>query len=91
MRCWTALRRLHELDAQQGGATVYQLAVGMSHRLQDALRRGSYPPAVGAELQRVTAVTMEQTGWLAYDSGWPQQARQWWLETCHLTGLAEVP
>ena len=53
------------------------MAAGMSQRLQDALRHGSYPSSVGAELQRVTAMTMEQTGWLAYDAGWPQQARQW--------------
>lgn len=90
-QCWTALRRLHELDAQHGGAAVYQMAAGMSRRLQDALRRGSYPSSVGGELQRVTAVTMEQTGWLAYDAGWPQQARQWWLETGHLAELSDIP
>ncbi|HEX2299906.1 MAG TPA: helix-turn-helix transcriptional regulator [Pseudonocardiaceae bacterium] len=90
-QCWTALRRLHELDAHQGGATVYQVAEGMAQRMQDALRHGSYQPAVGRELQRVTAVTMEQTGWLAHDAGWAGCARHWWLETCHLADMADVP
>ncbi|MGQ0719379.1 MAG: helix-turn-helix domain-containing protein [Pseudonocardiales bacterium] len=90
-QCWTALRRLFELDDRQGGATVYQVAEGMARRLQDALRRGSYPLSVGRELQSVTAATMEHAGWLAYDAGWPQRARHWWLETCHLADLAGLP
>lgn len=67
------------------------MAAGMARRLEDALRNGSYPSSVGRELRRVTAVTVEQTGWLAYDAGWEQQARQWWLETCHLADLNAVP
>ncbi|MGQ0777004.1 MAG: helix-turn-helix domain-containing protein [Pseudonocardiales bacterium] len=90
-QCWTALRRLHELDATYGGAPVFQLAAGMARRVEDALRNGSYLPSVGSELQHVTAVTMEEAGWLAYDAGWEQQARYWWLETCHLADLTDVP
>ncbi len=89
--CWTALRRLVELDDHQGGATVYQMAAGMARRLEDALRRGSYLPSVGHELHSVTAATMEHAAWLAYDAGWQDQARYWWLETCHLADLAGVP
>ncbi|MGH3570033.1 MAG: hypothetical protein ACRDRH_29280, partial [Pseudonocardia sp.] len=29
--------------------------------------------------------------WLAYDAGRAQQARQWWLEACHLADLSGVP
>jgi transcriptional regulator with XRE-family HTH domain len=90
-QCWTALRRLFELDDRQGGATVYQVAEGMARRLQEALHRGSYLPSVGRELQSVTAATMEHAGWLAYDAGWPHQARHWWLESCHLADLVGVP
>jgi transcriptional regulator with XRE-family HTH domain len=90
-QCWTALCRLFELDDRQGGATVYQVAEGMARRLQDALRRGSYVPSVGRELQSVTAATMEHAGWLAYDAGWQHKARHWWLEACHRAELAEVP
>lgn len=90
-QCWTALRRLYELDDHQGGATVYQMAEAMARRLQEALRRGSYVSAVGRELQSVTAAAMEHAGWLAYDAGWQRKARYWWLETCHLADLAGVP
>ncbi|MGH3694659.1 MAG: helix-turn-helix domain-containing protein [Pseudonocardiaceae bacterium] len=90
-QCWTALRRLFELDHQQGGATIYQVAEGMARRLQDAVRQGSYLPSVGRELRGVTAATMDQAGWLAYDAGWHQKARQWWLETCHFADLEAVP
>jgi transcriptional regulator with XRE-family HTH domain len=90
-QCRTALGRLEELDALYGGAAVYQVAEGMVQRLQDAVRRGSYPPAVGRELQGVTAAAMDQAGWLAYDAGWQHKARHWWLEACHLAELAEVP
>jgi transcriptional regulator with XRE-family HTH domain len=90
-QCWTALRRLFELDDHQGGATVYQVAEGIALRLQDALRRGNYVSSVGRELQSVAAAAMEHAGWLAYDAGWQQKARHWWLETCHLAELADVP
>jgi transcriptional regulator with XRE-family HTH domain len=90
-QCWTALRRLEELDALYGGASLYQVAEGTARRLEDALRQGSYLPSVGHELQRVTAAAMEQTGWLAYDAGWQQKARHWWLETCHFADLNDVP
>ncbi|MGQ0776339.1 MAG: helix-turn-helix domain-containing protein [Pseudonocardiales bacterium] len=90
-QCWTALYRLFELDDQHGGAEVYQLAAGRARRLQTALQDGSYQPAVGRELAAVTAATAEHAAWLAYDAGWAQQARQWWLETCHLADLSGVP
>ena len=90
-QCWTALHRLEELDQRHGGAAVYQVSEGMAQRLQDALRQGSYLPAVGRELQGVTAATMEYAGWLAYDAGWQQKARHWWLETVHFADLNGVP
>jgi hypothetical protein len=58
--------------------------------LQDALRRGSFVSSFGRELQSVTAATMEHAGSLAYDAGWQQKARHWWLETCHLAELTDV-
>jgi transcriptional regulator with XRE-family HTH domain len=90
-QCWTALRRLYQLDDRHGGGTVYQLSEEMARRLQDAVRRGSYPPAVGDELRKVTAATMEHAGWLAYDAGWQDRARLWWLETCRFAEVNEVP
>lgn len=67
------------------------MAAVMARRLQEALQGGSYQPTVGRELQAVTAATTEHTAWLAYDAGRAQQARQWWLETCHLADLSGVP
>jgi transcriptional regulator with XRE-family HTH domain len=90
-QCWSALHRLYELDDHHGGGTVCQLTEGMAGRLQDAVREGRYPPAVGRELQKVTAATMEHAGWLSYDAGWPDKARHWWLETCHFADVHEVP
>ncbi|MGB8231240.1 MAG: helix-turn-helix transcriptional regulator [Pseudonocardiaceae bacterium] len=90
-QCWPALRRIEELDARQGGTVVCQMAEGMARRLQDALRRGSYLPTVGRELQSITAAAMDQAGWLAYDAGWQEKARRWWLETCHFADMADVP
>ena len=63
----------------------------MARRLRDAVRRGSYSPAVGRELQNVTAATMEHVAWLSYDAGRPDKAHHWWLETCHFADVAEVP
>ncbi|MGH3778242.1 MAG: helix-turn-helix domain-containing protein [Pseudonocardiaceae bacterium] len=89
-QCWSALRRLFEMDDHHGGGMVCQMAEGMARRLQDALRQGSYVPSVGRELQKVTAATMEHAGWLAYDAGSQDRARRWWLETCHFADLYEV-
>ncbi len=60
----------------------------MARRLQDALRRGSYLPTVGRELQSITAAAT--AGWLAYDAGWQDKARRWWLETCHFADVPDV-
>ncbi|MGH4001687.1 MAG: hypothetical protein ACRDTJ_29970 [Pseudonocardiaceae bacterium] len=85
------MRRLTELAAQHGGGSVCQVAEGMAQRLQDALRQGSYLPSVGRELQKVTASAMEHAAWLAYDAGWSQRARRWWLETCHFADVSDAP
>jgi transcriptional regulator with XRE-family HTH domain len=90
-QCWRALRRVEELDARGGGTVVCQMAEGMARRFREALRRGSYLPTVGLELQGITAAAMDQAGWLAYDAGWQDKARRWWLETCHFADMAEVP
>jgi hypothetical protein len=63
----------------------------MAGRLQQALHKGSYTSAVGRELQRISVAAMDQAGWLTYDAGFSQRARRWWLETCHLADLADIP
>ena len=90
-QCWVSLRRLFELDDRQGGGAVYVMAAGMARHLQDALSRGSYSSSVGTGLGQVTSATMEHAGWLAYDAGRQDDARRWWLETCHLADMAAIP
>ncbi|MGH3623999.1 MAG: hypothetical protein ACRDQ5_19785 [Sciscionella sp.] len=63
----------------------------MTKRLRTALQRGTVAPSAEHELQRVTAATTYQTGWLAYDAGQQDAARHWWLEACHLANLTEIP
>src|SRR4051794_24938233 len=90
-QCWVSLRRLFELDDRQGGGTVYAMASRMARHLQDAVGQASYSPSVGRDLGKVTSATMEHAGWLAYDSGRHEDARRWWLETCHLADMADLP
>lgn len=89
-QCWVSLRRLFELDDRQGGGTVYAMAAEIARHLQNALNRGSYVSAVGHELGQVATATMEHAGWLAYDAGRQDDARRWWLETCHLADMASL-
>lgn len=51
-QCWTALRRMHELDGYQGGAAVFERAAGLARRLQNALHNGSYSASVGRNCSR---------------------------------------
>jgi transcriptional regulator with XRE-family HTH domain len=88
--CWIALRRLFELDAHNGGKTIHRMAEEMASRLRAALHQGRIAPSAEPEFQRVTAVTMDETAWLAYDAGQHDAARRWWLETCHLASRAGV-
>jgi transcriptional regulator with XRE-family HTH domain len=90
-QCRAGLRRLFQLDDHYGGGTVYEIAAEMAGRLQDALRRGVYGRDVEQDLQAVAASTMEHAGWLAYDAGRGDAAKRWWLETCHLTDIANLP
>lgn len=90
-QCWTSLRRLFELDDHQGGGTVYEMAARMARHLQDAVRQGNYSAPVGRDLSTVATATMEHAGWLAFDAGRQDDARRWWLETCHLAEISLIP
>jgi transcriptional regulator with XRE-family HTH domain len=87
--CWTALDRLQNLEATQGGGVVYELTAGMATRLRSTLSGASYTAAVGRSLRQVTAATMIQAGWQAYDARQREAARRWWLETLHLSDLGD--
>lgn len=87
--CWTALDRLQNLEATQGGGVVYELTAGMATRLRATLSGAAYNAAVGRSLRQVTAATMIQAGWQAYDARQREAARRWWLETLHLSDLGD--
>lgn len=87
--CWTALDRLQSLEATQGGGVVYELTAGMASRLRATLAGASYDAPVGRGLRQVTAATMIQAGWQAYDARQRDTARRWWLETLHLSDLGD--
>lgn len=87
--CWTALDRLQTLEVTQGGGVVYELTAGMATRLRTTLSGASYNTAVGRSLRQVTAATMIQAGWQAYDTRQRDTARRWWLETLHLSDLGD--
>ena len=87
--CWRALERLHRLEYTRGGAAVYELTAGMARQLQSAIGSATYSAAVGRRLRQVTAATMIQAGWQAYDARRPDVARDWWLETLHLGDLGD--
>ena len=87
--CWKALDRLHGLEQQQGGAVVYELTTGMAARLRSTLGGATYGLAVGRKLRQVTAATMVQAGWQAYDARRHDVARRWWLESLHLADLGD--
>lgn len=89
--CWSGLRRLFQLDDHHGGGMVYEMTATMARQLQDALRQATYGPKIAQDFNAVTAATMEHAGWLAYDAGRPDAARRWWLETCHLAEMADLP
>lgn len=87
--CWTALDRLQNLEASQGGGVVYELTAGMATRLRATLAGASYTATVGRKLRQVTAATMIRAGWQAYDARQRETARRWWLETLHLSDLGD--
>ncbi|MGH3615166.1 MAG: hypothetical protein ACRDRK_21740 [Pseudonocardia sp.] len=91
VQCWSSLRRLFQLDDHHGGGMVYEINAAMATRLQEALHQGTYGQTIAQDFQAVTAATMEHAGWLAYDAGLTNAARRWWLETCHLAEIANLP
>lgn len=87
--CWRTLGRLHALEIQHGGAAVYELTAGVAKRLRTTVATATYGATIGQRLREVTAATMIQAGWQAYDARRRDLARHWWLETLHLADLGK--
>jgi hypothetical protein len=81
------LSRLYELDAQYGGAGVYELALLSVQQLRRVLHRASYGPSTGEALHVVLGEVSSGAGWFAFDAGRQAEARHWWLEASHIARL----
>ncbi len=81
------LSQLYELDNQYGGGGVYELALRALKRLRRLLHQGSYGPSTGEALHTLAKELTGHVGWLAFECGWPAEARYWWLEAAHTARL----
>ncbi|MGH3916961.1 MAG: helix-turn-helix domain-containing protein [Pseudonocardiaceae bacterium] len=81
------LARLHELDAQYGGAGVYSLALQSLWRLRRILHRASYSSSTGEALYTIAGELTSLAGWLAFEAGRQAAARHWWLDASHTARL----
>ncbi|MGH3915176.1 MAG: helix-turn-helix domain-containing protein [Pseudonocardiaceae bacterium] len=61
--------RLHRLDQQHGGESLWQSAAAAADEGYFLLERGSYSSAVGERLLMATSRLQICAGWLAFDAG----------------------
>jgi transcriptional regulator with XRE-family HTH domain len=80
---------LHALDDQYGGAIVYRQALARADHVRELLDRSTYSPTVGRDLQVVAGQLTELSGWLAFDAGHHERARQLWTEALYVARVAE--
>jgi len=67
--------RLHLLDQQHGGDTLWQAALAQAHDGMQLLEYGSYTDTVGQHLLIATGQLQICAGWLAFDAGQHDVAR----------------
>ncbi|MGH7867184.1 MAG: hypothetical protein ACREP9_06015 [Candidatus Dormibacteraceae bacterium] len=82
-RLQRATARLHSLDQQHGGDTLWQSAVVQARDSVQLLNCGSYTDSVGQQLLGATGELYTCAGWLALDAGQHDIAR-----TCFTDALA---
>lgn len=71
-RLQRAAARLHSLDQQHGGDSLWQAALVQAHNGVQLLEHGTYTDSVGNQLLVATGQLQICAGWLAFDAG--QQA-----------------
>ncbi|MFL6141080.1 MAG: hypothetical protein ACJ72N_04285 [Labedaea sp.] len=67
--------RLHSLDQQHGGDSLWQAAMAQAHDGVQLLEYGSYTDRVGQHLLTVVGQLQICAGWLAFDAGQHEVAR----------------
>lgn len=78
-----AAARLHSLDQQHGGDSLWQAALVQAHDGAQLLEYGSYTDTVGRQLLIAVGQLQICAGWLAFDAGLQEVAR-----TCFTDALA---
>lgn len=83
--------RLHNLDQQHGGDTLWQAAAGHLREAYGLLEHGSYSESIGQQLLQATGRLQICTGWLAFDAGHQAVARACYTEALALARQAADP
>ncbi len=87
-RLHRAAARLHGLDQQHGGDTLWQAALAQAHDGVQLLEYGSYTDAVGRHLLTATGELQVCAGWLAYDAGQHDVARDCFVDALAISRQA---
>ena len=74
-RLQSAAARLHSLDQQHGGVTLWRAALAQAHDGLELLEHGTYTDSVGRQLLTATGQLQICAGWLAFDAGQHEVAR----------------
>ncbi|MFL6110680.1 MAG: hypothetical protein ACJ786_04940 [Catenulispora sp.] len=85
------MAQLRSVDNRLGGDAVVDLAVIQHERARQWLSRSEYTEAVGQQLQAVLAKKAAHTGWLAFDAGRWQAARDYIGEALNRARIADDP
>lgn len=88
-RVQRAAARLHSLDQQHGGDSLWQAALAQAHDGVHLLEYGSYTEGVGLQLVRATGRLQYCAGWLAFDAGQHEVARTCFTDALTLSQHAE--
>lgn len=90
-RLQRAAARLHGLDQQHGGDTLWQAALVHAHDGIHLLEHGSYTETVGQLLLTATGQLQTCAGWLALDAGQHEVARGCFGEALAMSRQANDP
>jgi hypothetical protein len=88
-RLQRAAARLHSLDQQHGGASLWQAALTQAHDGVQLLEYGSYTDSVGLRLVSATGRLQYCAGWLALDAGQHEIARTCFTDALTMSRHAE--
>lgn len=86
-----AAARLHNLDQQHGGDTLWQAALAQADDGMQLLEYGRYTDAVGHQLLVATGQLHICAGWLAFDAGQHEVAQRCFTDALAMSRQANHP